>query len=137
VQNTTICTPFYWDFNDGTRVFASRFQALHPSKMKPNDMHAGMYAATAHLMKAMAETKGADDGVKLIDAMKAIPTDDPLFGKGTIRIDGRKIHPVYLMMAKTLAESKGDWDYFKLAATVSPQDAWRPLDKGDCPFVKA
>ena len=137
VQNATICTPFYWDFNDGTRDFAARFQADHPSKMKPNDMHAGMYAATLHLMKAMAETKSAADGVKLIDAMKAIPTDDPLFGKGSIRVDGRKLHPVYLMTAKTLAESKGDWDYFKLVATIKPEDAWRPLDKGGCPFVKA
>jgi branched-chain amino acid transport system substrate-binding protein len=137
VQNAAICTPFYWDFNDGTRDFAARFQADHPSKMKPNDMHAGMYAATLHLMKAMAETKSAADGVKLIDAMKAIPTDDPLFGKGSIRVDGRKLHPVYLMTAKTLAESKGDWDYFKLVATIKPEDAWRPLDKGGCPFVKA
>ena len=137
VQNASICTPFYWDFTDDTRAFADRFQAAHPSKMKPNDMHAGMYAATLHLMKAMAETKTADDGVKLIDAMKAIPTDDPLFGKGSIRIDGRKLHPVYLMTSKTLAESKGDWDYFKLVATIKPEDAWRPLDKGGCPFVKA
>jgi branched-chain amino acid transport system substrate-binding protein len=137
VQNAAICTPFYWDFNDGTRDFASRFQAAHPSKMKPNDMHAGMYAATLHLMKAVAQTKSADDGVKLIDAMKAIPTDDPLFGQGSIRVDGRKLHPVYLMTTKTLAESKGDWDYFKLVATVKPEDAWRPLDKGGCPFVKA
>jgi len=137
VQNVAISTPFYWDFNDGTRDFAARFQAAHPSKMKPNDMHAGMYAATLHLMKAMAETKSADDGVKLIEAMKAIPTDDPLFGKGSIRADGRKLHPVYLMTAKTLAESKGDWDYFKLVATINPEDAWRPLDKGGCPFIKA
>jgi branched-chain amino acid transport system substrate-binding protein len=137
VQNVAISTPFYWDFNDGTRDFATRFQAAHPSKMKPNDMHAGMYAATLHLMKAMAVTKSADDGVKLIDAMKANPTDDPLFGKGSIRVDGRKLHPVYLMTAKTLAESKGDWDYFKLVATINPEDAWRPLDKGGCPFVKA
>jgi branched-chain amino acid transport system substrate-binding protein len=137
VQNASICTPFYWDFTDDTRDFANRFQAAHPSKMKPNDMHAGMYAATLHLMKAMAATKSADDGVKLVDAMKAIPTDDPLFGKGSIRVDGRKLHPVHLMTTKTLAESKGDWDYFKLVATIKPEDAWRPLDKGGCPFVKA
>jgi branched-chain amino acid transport system substrate-binding protein len=137
VQNVAISTPFYWDFNDGTRDFAARFQAAHSSEMKPNDMHAGMYAATLHLMKAVAETKSADDGVKLIDAMKAIPTDDPLFGKGSIRVDGRKLHPVYLMTAKTLAESKGDWDYFKLVATINPEDAWRPLAKGGCPFIKA
>jgi branched-chain amino acid transport system substrate-binding protein len=136
-QGSAICTPFYWDFNDGTRDFGKRFQAVQSSKMMPNDMHAGMYAATLHLMKAMAQTKSAADGVKLIDAMKAIPTDDPLFGKGSIRADGRKIHPVYLMNVKAPAESKGEWDCFKMAATVKPEDAWRPLDKGGCPFIKA
>ena len=103
----------------------------------PNDMQAGMYAATAHLMKAMAQVKSADDGIKLVDAMKAIPTDDPLFGKGSIRVDGRALHPVYLMAIKSPAESKGEWDCFKTVATISPEDAWRPLDKGGCPFVKA
>ena len=137
VAGAMICTAFYWDFNDGTRAFAKRFQAAHPSKMMPNDMHAGMYAATEHLLKAMARTRSADDGVKLVDAMKAIPTDDPLFGKGTIRVDGRKLHPMYLLASKTLAESKGDWDYFKVVSTISAEDAWRPLDKGGCPFVKA
>ncbi|HYC24430.1 MAG TPA: ABC transporter substrate-binding protein [Roseiarcus sp.] len=137
VQNSTICTGFYWDMNDGTRAFAKRFQAAHPSKMMPNDMHAGMYSATAHLLKAMAVTKSAADGVKLVDQMKAMPTDDPLFGQGSIRIDGRKIHPMYLLATKSLEESKGEWDYFKVVATIKPEDAWRPLDKGGCPFVKA
>jgi branched-chain amino acid transport system substrate-binding protein len=137
VQNSTICTGFYWDMNDGTRAFAKRFQAAHPTKMMPNDMHAGMYSATAHLLKAMAVTKSAADGVKLIDQMKAMPTDDPLFGQGSIRVDGRKIHPMYLLVTKTVEESKGDWDYFKVLATIKPEDAWRPLDKGGCPFVKA
>ncbi|MCG4529329.1 ABC transporter substrate-binding protein, partial [Intestinimonas massiliensis (ex Afouda et al. 2020)] len=86
--------------------------------------HAGMYAATEHLMKAMAQTKSAADGIKLVDAMKAIPTDDPLFGKGVIRADGRKIHPMYLLATKTPEESKGDWDYFKVVSTVDPKDAW-------------
>ena len=137
VQNSTICTGFYWDMNDGTRAFAKRFQAAHPSKMMPNDMHAGMYSATAHLLKAMAVTKSAADGVKLVDQMKAMPTDDPLFGQGSIRIDGRKIHPMYLLATKSVEESKGEWDYFKVVATIKPEDAWRPLDKGGCPFVKA
>ena len=137
VSGSMICTPFYWDFNDGTRAFAKRFQALHTNKMMPNDMHAGMYGATAHLMKAMAEVKSADDGIKLVDAMKAMPTDDPLFGKGVIRADGRKLHPLYLMAVKTPAESKGEWDVFKTVATIKPEDAFRPLDKGGCPFLKA
>ena len=137
VAGALICTAFYWDANEGTRAFAKRFQAAHPKKMMPNDMHAGMYAATEHLMKAMAQIKSASDGVKLVDAMKAIPTDDPLFGKGIIRVDGRKLHPMYLYRAKTPAQSKYDWDYFELVSTIRPEDAFRPLDKGGCPFVKA
>ena len=137
VEKVKICTGFYWDQSDGARAFAKRFQAAHPSKAMPNDMHAGMYAATLHLMKGMAQAKSAADGVKLVDAMKAIPTDDPLFGKGSIRIDGRHLHNMYLLQAKTVAESKGAWDYFKVLSTIGPQDAWRPLDKGGCPFVKA
>ena len=136
VAGSLICTPFYWDFTDDTRAFAKRYQAALGGKM-PNDMQAGMYAATAHLMKAMAQVKSADDGIKLIDAMKAIPTDDPLFGKGSIRVDGRALHPVYLMAIKSPGESKGEWDCFKTISTISPEDAWRPLDKGGCPFVKA
>ena len=137
VDGAMMCTAFYWDENDGARAFAKRFQAVHPKKMMPNDMHAGMYAATEHLMKAMAKLKSAKDGVKLVDEMKAIPTDDPLFGKGVIREDGRKMHPMYLYKAKSPAESKYDWDYFALVSTIKPEDAFRPLDKGGCPFVKA
>jgi branched-chain amino acid transport system substrate-binding protein len=137
VQGATICTGFYWDANDGTRAFAKRFQAAHPKHMMPNDMHAGMYAATEHLIKALAVTKSASDGVKLVDEMKALPTDDALFGKGSIRVDGRKLHPMYLYRAKTLDESKYDWDYFELVSTIKPEDAFRPLAKGGCPFVKA
>jgi branched-chain amino acid transport system substrate-binding protein len=136
VQHSTICTGFYWDMNDDTRAFAKRFQSAHPTRMMPNDMHAGMYSATAHLIKAMAVLKSAADGVKLIDQMKATPTDDPLFGKGSIRVDGRKLHPMYLLETKTVEESKGEWDYFKVLATIKAEDAWRPLDKGNCPFVK-
>ncbi len=137
VQNVTVCKGFYWDQNDGTRAFASRYQAAHPQKAKPNDMHAGMYAATLHLMKALAQTKSGADGLKLVNAMKAIPTDDPLFGKGTVREDGRHIHTMYLLTTKTPAESKGDWDWFKVTGVVKPEDAWRPLAKGGCPFIKA
>jgi branched-chain amino acid transport system substrate-binding protein len=137
VDGALLPTAFYWDANEGTRAFAKRFQAAHPKKMMPNDMHAGMYAATEHLIKALAVTKSAADGVKLVDEMKAIPTDDPLFGKGIIRVDGRKLHPIYLYKAKTPAESKYDWDYFALVSTIKPEDAFRELDKGGCPFVKA
>ena len=74
---------------------------------------------------------------KLVAAMKAKPTDDPLFGKGMIRADGRHIHPVFLMQVKTPAESTGKWDVFKMVSTVRPEDAFRPLDQGHCAFIKS
>ncbi len=128
--------PFYWDQNEASRAFAKRFQAQHPRRIMPNDMQAGVYAATAHYLKAVAALKDASDGRAVVAKMKEMPTDDPLFGKGTIRIDGRKIHPVYLYETKKPSESKGDWDYFKLVATVPADQAFRPLDEGGCPLVK-
>jgi len=136
-QNVKTIQAFYWDANDETRDFAKRFSAAHPKGEYPNHMHAGMYSATAHLIKAVAQEKNAADGAKVVETMKAMPTDDPLFGKGQIRADGRHIHPMYLYETKKPAESKGKWDVFKLVSTLAPNDVWRPLDKGGCPFVKA
>lgn len=128
--------PFYWDQNDASRAFGKRFQALHPRKIMPNDMQAGVYSAVVHYMKAVAALKSAKDGRAVVAKMKALPTDDPLYGKGSIRIDGRKIHPVYLYETKKPSESKGEWDYFKLVATVPADKAFRPLSEGGCPLVK-
>jgi branched-chain amino acid transport system substrate-binding protein len=136
VQGVKTIQAFYWDANDATRAFGKRFAAAHPKGDMPNHMHAGMYSATAHLIKAMAQTKSAADGVRLVDAMKAMPTDDPLFGKGQIRADGRHIHPMYLFETKKPSESKSKWDVFKQVAVINPDDVWRPLDQGGCPFLK-
>jgi branched-chain amino acid transport system substrate-binding protein len=132
-----IVTPFYWDMNDASRAFSRRFQAKDPKTYMPNDMQAGMYAATAHLMKAYAQVKSAEDGIRLVDAMKAMPTDDPLFGRGKIREDGRHLHDVYLMAVKSPAESKNAWDAFEMLSTIAPDEAFRPLSEGHCPFIKA
>ena len=126
---------FYWDFNDGTRAFSARFQAVHPRKNMPNDMQAGCYAATLHYLKAVKKLGSATDGKAVVDTMKAIPTDDPLFGKGSIRVDGRKLHPMYLFDVKSEAESKGPWDAFKLVRTISADDSFRPLSQGGCSLV--
>ena len=136
-QGVKTIQAFYWDANDATRDFAKRFSAAHPKGEYPNHMHAGMYSATAHLIKAVAQAKNAADGAKVVETMKALPTDDPVFGKGQIRADGRHIHPMYLYETKKPAESKGKWDVFKLVSTLAPNDVWRPLDKGGCPLVKA
>jgi ABC-type branched-chain amino acid transport systems, periplasmic component len=137
IKNVKIVVSFYWDMNDGTRAFARRYQATHPRKLMPNDQQAGNYSAVQHLIKAMAEIKSAADGKRLVDTMKAIPTDDVIFGKGSIRVDGRKLHPTYLLSAKTPAESTGEWDCFKPVKTIPIEEAWRPLAEGGCPFVKS
>jgi branched-chain amino acid transport system substrate-binding protein len=76
------------------------------------------------------------DGAATVARMKAMPTDDICFGKGLIRVDGRKIHPSYLYEVKKPGESKGPWDYYKLLATTPADQAFRPIDQGGCPLVK-
>ncbi|TNC11368.1 ABC transporter substrate-binding protein [Methylobacterium terricola] len=135
-QGVYIVTPYYWDTNDDTRAFAARYSARHPRHAMPNDMQAGVYSAVEHYLKAVGTVKDAGDGRGVVAAMKAMPTDDPIFGKGRIREDGRKLHPMYLLTTKTPAESKGGWDYFKPVRTVPAEEAWRPLAEGGCPLVK-
>jgi len=135
-QGLTALNAFYWDQNDQTRAWSRRYQARHPKKMMPNHMQAGVYSGVLHYLKAIEKVGSPRDGAAVVAAMKAMPTDDPLFGQGTIRQDGRKIHPMYLLQVKTPAESKGDWDVFKLIGTVPADQAFRPLAQGGCPLVK-
>src|SRR4051812_14865771 len=135
-QGAQIMNPFYWDLTDGTRAFAKRFAERHPQKNYPNDMQAGVYASVLHYLKAADKVSGAVDGKAVVTAMKAIPTDDPLFGKGIIRQDGRKIHPLYLLEVKTPEESTSKWDLLKVVATIPGEQAFRPESEGNCPLVK-
>jgi branched-chain amino acid transport system substrate-binding protein len=136
-QGAQIMNPFYWDLNAGTRSFAAKFAERHPQKNYPNDMQAGVYASVIHYLKAVDKVGGATDGKAVVAAMKAIPTDDPLFGKGFIRADGRKIHPLYLLEVKKPDESQSKWDLLKVVGTVSGEDAFRPEKDGNCPLVKS
>jgi branched-chain amino acid transport system substrate-binding protein len=133
-QGLLLTESFYWDLNDQTRAFAKRFGALHKGAM-PTMAHAGVYASVLHYLKAVEAAK-TDDGTKVIAKMKELPTDDPAFGKGSIRADGRKIHPVYLFEVKKPSESKGPWDYYMVRATTPADQAFRPMADGGCPLVK-
>jgi branched-chain amino acid transport system substrate-binding protein len=134
-QGLTAINAFYWDTNDATREWSARYQARHPSKAMPNHMQAGVYAGVLHYLKAVEKVGSAADGKAVVEAMKALPTDDPLFGKGTIRADGRKMHPMYLLEVKSPSESTGEWDVFKVTATIPAEQAFRPLKDGGCPMV--
>jgi len=133
-QGLIFTETFYWDMNDQTRAFSNRF-APKDKGIHPTMVHAGVYASVLHYLKAVEALK-SDDGTKVVAKMKEMPTDDPLFGKGTIRVDGRKIHPAYLVEVKKPAESKGAWDYYKIRATIPADQAFRPLADGGCPLVK-
>ncbi len=125
---------FYWDLNDQTRAWTKRYSAANGGKY-PTMVQAGVYASVLHYLKAVEAGK-TDDGTKVIAKMKELPTDDPLFGKGSIRADGRKLHPAYLVEVKKPSESKGPYDYEKIRATIPADQAFRPLNQGECPLVK-
>jgi branched-chain amino acid transport system substrate-binding protein len=124
---------FYWDLNPDTRAFSERFAQLHNGSM-PTMNQAGVYAGLLHYLKAVAATKSKDAQTTMA-WMKANPTDDPLFGKGSVRVDGRKLHPMYLFEVKSPAESKGAWDLYKLLDTIPAEQAFRPLADGGCPLA--
>ena len=134
-QGLIFTESFYWDLNDQTRAWSKRYGAQIGGKM-PSMGQAGVYAGVLHYLKAVAALK-SDDGTKVVAKMKELPTDDPLFGKGSIRADGRKIHNSYLFEVKKPSESKGPWDYYKVRATVPADQAFRPMAEGGCPLVAA
>lgn len=138
-QGLLLTETFYWDMNDETRSFMNRVKPKTPNNW-PNQNHAGMYSSTLHYLKAVhaiGVEKAKASGAVAVAAMKAMPTQDDCFGKGSIRIDGRKIHPAYLFQVKTPQESKGQWDYYKLISTTPAEMAFQPLADTGCPLVKA
>ena len=136
-QGLTFTESFYWDMNDKTREWSKRFQKLSPKGTMPSMTVAGLYSGVLHYLKTLEAMGGnPHDGAKVVAKMKELPSDDDLFGKGTIRADGRKLIPAYLFEVKKPEESKYPWDYYKLVATIPAEEAARPLSESECPLVK-
>ena len=133
-QGLIFTESFYWDRNESSRSFARRFAPLSNGNM-PSMVQAGVYGAVTHYLKAVATLQNDADGKVVVAKMKEMATDDPLFGRGTIRADGRKLHDMYLLEVKKPKESKGGWDYMKIRATIPAREAFRPLKDGGCPLV--
>ncbi len=133
-QGLVLTESWYWDMNDANREFAKKFSAANKGKY-PTMVQAGVYGAVTHYLKSVEALKNDEDGKAVVAKMKAMPTDDKLFGKGTIRADGRKIHDMYLFEVKKPEESKYPWDYYKVRATIPAAEAFRPLKDGGCPLV--
>src|SRR6478672_5922895 len=136
-QGLNLSSTFYWDMNDQTRAFSKRFADRMKTKAMPTMVQAGVYSGLLHYFKALEALGGnPHDGAKEVAKMKELPADDPLFGKGSIRVDGRKIHPAYLFEVKKPEESKAPWDYYKLIGTTPGDQAFRPLSESTCALVK-
>ncbi|MEZ5605546.1 MAG: ABC transporter substrate-binding protein [Burkholderiaceae bacterium] len=133
-QGLQLTETFYWDLNDQTRAWSKRFAAANGGTYPGSD-HAGVYAAILHYLKAVDALQDDTNGKAIVAKMKEMQTDDILFGKGTIRADGRKLHPAYLFEVKKPSESKYPYDYYKLLQTIPADKAFRPLDEGGCPLV--
>ena len=134
-QGLIFTEAWYWDMNDANREFAKKFAAENRG-VHPSMVHAGVYSAVTHYLKAVEALKSDADGAAVVAQMKKMPTEDKLFGKGSIRQDGRKIHPMYLFEIKKPEESKYPWDYYKVRATIPADQAFRPMADGKCPLVK-
>ncbi|CAH2600000.1 ABC transporter substrate-binding protein [Rhodovastum atsumiense] len=138
-QGLTLTESFYWDLNDGTRRFSDKFIRRLPGR-RPTMVQAGVYSSTLHYLKvaqAMGVAQAKADGAATTAQLRATPTEDDCFGRGSIRPDGRKLHPAYLFEVKKPSESRGAWDYYKLLATTPADQAFRPLEAGACPLVRA
>jgi len=135
-QGLTLTETWYWDMNDANRAWTKRWQAERNAAGKfPTMVQAGVYSAVTHYLKAVAALKSAADGKAVVAEMKKLPTDDPLFGKGVVRADGRKVHPAYLFEVKAPGESKYPGDFYKVRATIPADEAFRPLKDGNCPLA--
>ncbi len=131
-----LTTAFYWDMNDRTRAFAARFAKLNKGKV-PSMSQAGTYSSTLAYLRAVEKVGSARDGAAVVAAMRAAGTfDDPLFGKTTVRADGRVVHDMYLVEVKKPEESKQPFDYYKIVSTIPADRAFRPLAEGGCPLIK-
>jgi branched-chain amino acid transport system substrate-binding protein len=136
-QGLNFTETFYWDMNDQTRAFSKKFVARMKNGAPPTMVQAGVYSGLLHYFKALEALGGnPHDGVKVVEKMKSIPTDDPLFGKGEIEPNGRTIHSAYLFEVKKPSESKGPWDFYKLVGTVPGDQAFTPLSESKCTMLK-
>jgi branched-chain amino acid transport system substrate-binding protein len=136
-QGLNFTETFYWDLNDQTRAFSKRFSARMKNGAPPTMVQAGVYSGLTHYFKALEALGGnPHDGAKVVEKMKSIPTDDPLFGKGEIEPNGRAIHSAYLFEVKTPSESKAPWDFYKLVGTVPGDQAFTPLTQSTCALLK-
>ena len=124
---------FYWDLDDQTRSFSSRFEKVH--KVKPNQVHAGVYSSVLHYLKSVAAAK-SDAAPAVAAKMRELPIKDDVMRNASIRPDGRVVHDMLLVEVKKPAQSKAAWDYYNILGTIPANTAFTPLAQSQCSLVK-
>ena len=132
-QGLYLTEGWYWNMNDESRKWASRFEAI--MKRKPNSNHASVYSSTLHYLNAV-KAAGTDDTAAVMKKMRETPINDMFAKGGKLREDGRMVHDMYLFQVKSPAESKGPWDYYNLKGTVKGEDAFQSIAAGKCAAAK-
>jgi len=132
-QGVVLTTGFYWDLDDKTREWSKRFFDKHGAM--PSMAQAGVYSSTLHYLKAV-EAAGTDEALAVAEKMRELPIDDFFARNATLTKDGRLRHDMYLAQVKAPGESKYDWDYYTILATIPAAEAFRPLSESECPLVK-
>jgi branched-chain amino acid transport system substrate-binding protein len=133
-QGLVLTESFYWDLNDETRAWTKRYRAK--KDRLPSMLTAGVYSSTLHYLKAVQAVGSADDAKAVMAKMREMPVNDVMTKNGKLRADGRLVRDMYLFQVKAPDESKGKDDIYKLVATVSGDQAYRPLNEGKCPLIK-
>tara|TARA_R100001440_G_scaffold25669_3_gene41765 strand:- start:2803 stop:4008 length:1206 start_codon:yes stop_codon:yes gene_type:complete len=131
-QGIQLTTGWYWDMNDETRAWSDRF--LEKTGVRPTMVHAGIYSSTIQYLKAI-EATDSDEAQTVRKQMMDTPINDMFATNGRIREDGRMVHDMYLAQVKTPAESKDEWDLYKIVRTIPAEEAFRPLSESKCPLV--
>ena len=129
----SVLVGYYWNRNDESRAFAKRFE--EKANKKPNTIHAGVYSATLHYLRAI-ESAGTDDGQAVAEHMRKLKIDDFFAINGFIREDGRMVHDMFLVKIKPANEAESDWDVFEVVRTLPGNEAYRPLSESECALVK-
>ena len=132
-QGLYLTEGWYWNMNDESRKWASRFEAI--MKRKPNSNHASVYSSTMHYLNAV-KAAGTDDTAAVMKKMRETPINDIFAKGGKLREDGRMVHDMYLFQVKSPSESKGAWDYYNMKGTVKGDDAFQSLAQSRCPALK-
>jgi branched-chain amino acid transport system substrate-binding protein len=132
-QGLSLTEGFYWDRNDESRKFGERF--FKRTGRMPNMIQAGTYSAVLQYLKAIKKV-GTDDTDAVSKALHEMPVNDVFAKNGKVEANGRMVYDMYLMEVKKPSEMKGDWDYYKVLATVPGDKAFIKPSESGCPLVK-